>query len=1071
MNPISLAVNSTLSKIREVQSEAIAILKGARQTKYRYKLATGNPKRPWRYFYTEIEYKKALEELHSKRIQPKQQAPFTLTQDEPPKAKVSGVSSEPNLFGITPRNEGKFTHSNYLPSFKIKTEIKNVADLITAIKNCLMDEGLDGKAKEWIDLTYRTEIKSRDVLNLAYKYVLINSEQSNAINKGLVKGAVEQKQGELFAEKKSDEPNMLLKLPEGFSSSGPNSMAISNDPLTGALIDKQIATGKWFVLPNDPNLKEGFKDILFNSRDEAFSFLSKEISANKEKEILNPNARSLAMMGNDNAAGTRNILMDSERSFETGKFNLERLFQSFSDIENAMYRREIGFIDFRLGDNPGTPEKGYHDGGGIRHIVLARHSEGKSIPQIVSHLEKIVEGIAKGTFQEQSLSPTKQRKILTYDNLKILLVKEASGNWLLTGYELKSDEGGKESDILSSTQETAIPSHGYLGADFVTRIIEEARLVNQEKKEALNGRTDSAQQSERLTTPSNSLDLDITKSEESQEIFPENKTPVQVSVEETKKELQKAMLESEVKLKNAFDVGSKVLFEGEEKEITQVRLENGILFYHYKSLFDDETGFAPASEFKSIPVKDPAKIQETIKNTTPETRKKAEQTLFGQESTEAESEKSLFETAISYDYEPKQTSISLGGISGIALDYSDTPEDGLMAWDHKKNPDLHTLKQPPWFPETMDLAGAKFYGFRLLKFPLDQNNLSGKYAVKAMANGESYLYVLTAKQILCIEKYYQEAQKSNYKAKGISRRIQVYKGSKMSNSQAILMKQGLEIRGYRSEEQKVMWNLHNRMEEAFDYSSDDYELRFKDRVDSNTYHKGQETSYGDSGTVSNLYDSLGVKVKMQNGTDVSPRALKEVEYGLKEVYSVFGDRSEMARKFGLKISHAGKTLQHARKALGIYFPSFNAIGTNFIGHEENPNLTLAHEFAHFMDNYIGMQESGRKFAFASERGIGIESEIARVFRDGMAKDVKAKPYWRRSCECFARAMECYFLTKTNSPYIGRNGANPDEEYFESKVAPLIEKFFQEKNEILKSFLGQRIKTVVVQKKRELRKIA
>ena len=72
----------------------------------------------------------------------------------------------------------------------------------------------------------------------------------------------------------------------------------------------------------------------------------------------------------------------------------------------------------------------------------------------------------------------------------------------------------------------------------------------------------------------------------------------------------------------------------------------------------------------------------------------------------------------------------------------------------------------------------------------------------------------------------------------------------------------------------------------------------------------------------------------------------------------------------------------------------------------------------------------------------------------MAKPQKSD-YQNRTCECFARAIEQYFATKTgmadgyqadNNP----SGNHPQQAVFEARVMPLIERFLCENDGLLKS---------------------
>jgi hypothetical protein len=155
----------------------------------------------------------------------------------------------------------------------------------------------------------------------------------------------------------------------------------------------------------------------------------------------------------------------------------------------------------------------------------------------------------------------------------------------------------------------------------------------------------------------------------------------------------------------------------------------------------------------------------------------------------------------------------------------------------------------------------------------------------------------------------------------------------------------------------------------------------------------------------------------------------------------------MAKKFELKVSHSGEKHMHARKCCGIFFPYYHAIGVMFSGDKEQAGFTMAHEWAHFMDNYAGKQ-NGRHFA--SDDYSGDAYAIANTFRKNMNERQSSK-YMNRTCECFARALEQYAAHKTNMG--GRY--DPVDCYakadvFTERIIPMIDKWLETNNELLKA---------------------
>lgn len=287
----------------------------------------------------------------------------------------------------------------------------------------------------------------------------------------------------------------------------------------------------------------------------------------------------------------------------------------------------------------------------------------------------------------------------------------------------------------------------------------------------------------------------------------------------------------------------------------------------------------------------------------------------------------------------------------------------------------------------------------------------------------------------------------------------------MSFSQAFMIQDftGLkasvsEFTGATKMNMDIFMNYQSMLKEL-EYKINDLRIQNQYNNENSTYKKGQETAYGDSGTKPDLLESKGVLVKRQNGTEIDDQDIAKIGMMIDDLYQVFGDRSSMSKKYGLKISYAGEKRMHASKAIGMFVPDMKCIAVSNQG-IEGRGFTVAHEYAHFMDAYLG-ETAG--YNFSSDEDGSLANDIASIFRKDM--NLKVKPnektaagaeYFNRTCECFARAMEQFYAIKQGTENIlyeerNKNGSYIDHDKFMSKVMPLCERFLVEKNEMLKAF--------------------
>lgn len=500
----------------------------------------------------------------------------------------------------------------------------------------------------------------------------------------------------------------------------------------------------------------------------------------------------------------------------------------------------------------------------------------------------------------------------------------------------------------------------------------------------------------------------------------------------------------------------------------------------------------PENKVEALPEVDEKRIKAVLQNVTPETRAEAQVELFGGPlDPEVEPPKAKFtplKMTLAQDWLPR------GYVQPSALVY-DIKESDIGLIPEK---DILNKDRPEWMPEIEDTI-FKAAGYRLEFSKLPETDLfavivgDNKLAIASLSVvAATQDYMLKRARALAKKKIQDRADLRkdaverllalNEELKGKEIPDDVYR-EKMKGLETVTFGQGMtnadrikrnsvsiynlqSVKPERARPIKSLadikstfnvlslhekihgkdkkWTIHREMMQLLKQKLADMECLYEDWESS--FGKGRETAYGSKGTVKDLVGDVGVYVKRQNGDVVDKEWLDGVRQSMKELYAVFGDRSSMARSWGLKISCAADKMQHARKAIGIFFPRYKAIGVSGAAKSKSFGFTLAHEFGHFMDYYVG-SKLGKNYA--TDDYFGTTRPIVHAFRGNM-KVLNDSKYWNRTCEVFARAMEQYFAEKTGaSEYNGREWYCKSE-VFKERVAPAIEVWLTENKELLKS---------------------
>lgn len=367
-----------------------------------------------------------------------------------------------------------------------------------------------------------------------------------------------------------------------------------------------------------------------------------------------------------------------------------------------------------------------------------------------------------------------------------------------------------------------------------------------------------------------------------------------------------------------------------------------------------------------------------------------------------------------------------------------------------KQSGINTRPRPDFIPElAKDFFSTS--GYRIVFFKQAENDYLLYTSRDSCDRVNLDILALTQDYYLKLEKELQKIENDKEKARLVEkygeekgnriftgRRISVFKDNKMSYFQMDVFRRFLIDRN-------EAWKLFKSNLEELNQKLEDLELESLDNE--NTHAKGEQTSYGNGNLSTVLSDKYGVKIKRQNGEAITLTEAEKIGCSLDDIFKVFGDLSPVFRKYGLKISFAGEKRMHARKAIGIFYNAYKAIGTS----ENDMTQTLAHEIAHFMDSYTA-QNADIKRAHASDQDGSEARKLAKIFRSKMNKKTESK-YYNRTCECFARAFEQYF-----NPKLATADNYCKAEAFENEVRPLIKSFLDDFMKIVESVRAEEIKT-------------
>lgn len=166
-----------------------------------------------------------------------------------------------------------------------------------------------------------------------------------------------------------------------------------------------------------------------------------------------------------------------------GRAAMNRALVEKADVRRAMYRNDIGWIDFVWGSTGRVLPNGKTKGAmGLAHVIESRmRKDGMSHDEVAGMLiGRVVDTIAKGGTGKIYRSGNSESMFVEYNGNRATLVKNKGSNgWLMNAFELhQNDDAGKSNDSSASTHKQATRHPLNVGASDTPNVRAKDESVN-----------------------------------------------------------------------------------------------------------------------------------------------------------------------------------------------------------------------------------------------------------------------------------------------------------------------------------------------------------------------------------------------------------------------------------------------------------------------------------------------------------------------------------------------------------------------------------------------------------------
>ncbi len=167
-------------------------------------------------------------------------------------------------------------------------------------------------------------------------------------------------------------------------------------------------------------------------------------------------------------AMSRSAMKSVEANIARGRKAMEEAIAGKTSVHRAMYRNDIGWVDFVWGDEGRISQTGKSAGAkGLAHIIDARQrKDGMSEAQAIRMLTRAaVETIAKGKIAARTQFDDSVALKIDHNGYRVALRKNKGSNaWVLTAFGLSEGASGKGYDNTAPTGSTPTLSRDATGA-------------------------------------------------------------------------------------------------------------------------------------------------------------------------------------------------------------------------------------------------------------------------------------------------------------------------------------------------------------------------------------------------------------------------------------------------------------------------------------------------------------------------------------------------------------------------------------------------------------------------------
>ncbi len=181
----------------------------------------------------------------------------------------------------------------------------------------------------------------------------------------------------------------------------------------------------------------------------------------------------------DDTEQSRSPMKSIEANIRRGNEAMSRALQDKTDVHRAMYRSDVGWIDFVWGAEGGAIKKNGARKGekGISHILEARQrKDGYTEKQALNFLADVVETIARGRTERVVGLARVKRCMIIFNGNEVQIIKNPGNNaWVLTGFVRNSDGNRVGNDSPAPTPRTPHLPDANGGADLLSSGMRDGR--------------------------------------------------------------------------------------------------------------------------------------------------------------------------------------------------------------------------------------------------------------------------------------------------------------------------------------------------------------------------------------------------------------------------------------------------------------------------------------------------------------------------------------------------------------------------------------------------------------------